>query len=309
MTMNERVGDLKESMALELSREKLRELYKKAYVTRQRIDTQTQPKDPDQTKMGTQKRNIEFAQHRVSYWVSQGYEVLQIDECVFQSDNGIKTTWAPIAEPIHHASVSMKKAKHATVCAAISTNRGLRYAMVQDGAFDSKGFIRFVKRLLLRCNSTKVALFLDNASYHKSSETYDWLMQYHHKPNVRLHWCYNAVSRPDLNGIELYWRLCKEVYRRRVTENLVMGNDWNNYDLVVNLLQDIEVEKVQQCALKGWQSLFTAQLQPDWWNLQVVNLPMPAFSTEAVAAVADGNNIDVAHDVAGEIAVDVGAND
>ena len=136
---------------------------------------------------------------------------------------------------------------------------------------------------------------------------------------MRLHWCYNAVSRPDLNGIELYWGLCKEVYRRRVTENLVMGNDWNNYDLVVNLLQDIEAEKVQRCALKGWQKLFTAQLQPDWWNLQVENLPMPAFATvaevqlDAAVAVEGGNINDVTQAVAGEIPIDaaiaVGAND
>ena len=147
--------------------------------------------------------------------------------------------------------------------------------------------IRFVKKLLLRCNTTKIALFLDNASYHKSRETYDFLMQYHHKENVKLQWCYNAVGRPDLNGIENYWGLCKQIYRRRVTANLVSGTDWNNYDMVVNILQEIEKETVCKVAYNGWKKLFHAELMPHWWNLQVYCIEMPYFAMNQPADIHD----------------------
>ena len=104
----ERVGDIAKKVDVELSRAKLREIYKKAHVTRQCIITKAEPRNPNQAKMETQKKNIEFAQRRVSYWASQGYEVIQVDECVFQSDQGNKRTWAPIAEPLSWAQTSYK---------------------------------------------------------------------------------------------------------------------------------------------------------------------------------------------------------
>ena len=131
-------------------------------------------------------KNIEFSQRRVAYWVKQGYEVLQLDECVFQSDHDNRVAYAPIGQPIHYAPMTFKQAKHATVCAAISVEKGLRFALVLNGAYNTHEFMKFIQKLLLRTEGDRVALFLDNASWHNSGDAYDFLMHHYHRSNVRL---------------------------------------------------------------------------------------------------------------------------
>ena len=52
----------------------------------------------------------------------------------------------------------------------------------------------------------------DNCAIHKSWEVKHWLAE--NDPEMQL--IYNIPYRPDLNGIELVWKDCKQRYRARV---------------------------------------------------------------------------------------------
>ena len=61
MTMQQRAVDLKKEMEIKISQAKLKELYKKNYVTKKKITKTAQAPNPTAAKMLTQKKNIEFA--------------------------------------------------------------------------------------------------------------------------------------------------------------------------------------------------------------------------------------------------------
>ena len=125
--------------------------------------------------------------------------------------------WAPMCQPIQYSPLRFRSAQHATVCAAISVNSGLVYSEVRNGAFKSETFITFLDRLLEMTEGKYVCLFMDNAAFHKSHATYDFMMQHHRDRGQQLHFCFNAPHRPDLNGIEKFWAIAKSTYRKQIT--------------------------------------------------------------------------------------------
>ena len=70
----------------------------------------------------------------------------------------------------------------------------------------SADFEDFINGLAARMLGQKWGVFLDNASIHKSARTREVLnnLEGNSVPAI-----YNLVSRPDLNGIEIFWRYAK----------------------------------------------------------------------------------------------------
>ena len=77
MTMAARVAENTKDLDIHLTRERLKQLYKQNHITQQKmIKKPISVPLPTTTKMEQQKRNIEYAQQKISYCMGLGYEVL-----------------------------------------------------------------------------------------------------------------------------------------------------------------------------------------------------------------------------------------
>ena len=138
------------------------------------------------------------------------------------------------------------------------------------GAFDNhdiRSTLILVKNTLPQ--GYKWGIYLDNASVH----VHDNVMSWCESNDVPV--TFNAKYRPDLMGIEFFWRLAKVKYRQELTEAYVRVNYIDNQRLVTNILNSIDNELAKKWAIVGWQHLYNAEIIPanivyniDEYNLQ-----------------------------------------
>ena len=82
------------------------------------------------------------------------------------------------------------------------------------------------ERMAVRAPGHKYLLFLDNASIHRC----DPVREYAAQNNIEL--VYNLSYRPDLNGIEGFWSVMKNHYRKEVGAVKALYNRWDQFELV-----------------------------------------------------------------------------
>ena len=99
-------------------------------------------------------------------------------------------------------------------------------------AFKAKDIDDFLQRLRLRAGKHKpLAVFWDNASIHRTPGLVT-------APQLGIEVIKNAPYRPDLNGIEFFWRRIKCAYRKEVTRLRSHSLHWDQEELVKSLVQD-----------------------------------------------------------------------
>ena len=96
--------------------------------------------------------------------------------------------------------------------------------MLEGKYLKSADFEDFLRGLNAKMLGQKWGLFLDNASIHKSAWTRGVLNSL---PGPSVPTVYNLVSRPDLNGIEIFWRYAKQMYRSTIDGHKVNGREWD----------------------------------------------------------------------------------
>ena len=82
----------------------------------------------------------------------------------------------------------------------------------------------------------------------------------------------NIPYRPDLNGIEKFWTVCKRQYRLKTDWMKANGGSWDQYDLIEHILWSFPQDFVAKIAADGWRALFAAGPAP---NLMGERLPYP----------------------------------
>ena len=102
----------------------------------------------------------------------------------------------------------------------------------------------------------KWALFLDNASIHSSKATKRFLNEL---PGGTVPVLYNLVSRPDLNGIEVFWRYAKLFYRSTTDGHKVNGREWDQLTVVASSIESVSSQKAKDAAAEGWKNLENAK--------------------------------------------------
>ena len=172
------------------------------------------------------------------------------------------------------------------VCAAICREAGVVTTMYSTSAFKQADIATFIVKIRNYFGpAKKVAIFLDNASYHKTA----LVKQAGVDNNVKL--VYNMPYRPDLNGIELLWRRSKVAYYNFVDSFRAMGGRrWDQLNIVKRCVEEVPREHVQKIAEGGWARLggaepILAQVRPweinhlvsltayqHWWS----NVDLPA---------------------------------
>jgi transposase len=124
-------------------------------------------------------------------------------------------------------------------------------------AFKGDDVADFLRRLRARMGKhKKIAVYWDNASIHRrpGSEV---------APGLKIPVIWNAAYRPDLNGIEFFWRRVKGVYRSELTRLRAHQLDWDPEQLVRDCIQQKGFECARDCAAQGWRNLRKAVLKPE----------------------------------------------
>ena len=87
---------------------------------------------------------------------------------------------------------------------------------------------------------------MDNAKIHNIKEVTEWCT----KHDVPITW--NVTYRPDLMGIEFFWRCAKNNYRQELTGLYVKGHQIDNYRLAERCCMSVTDDKAKKWALVGW---------------------------------------------------------
>jgi transposase len=131
----------------------------------------------------------------------EGARVFFADEAGCRTDHHAGTTWAPVGQtPVVE---STGKRESIGMASAISM-RGAMHWMIYDGMMDSSLFIEFLD-LLIHDIRGKIFLIVDNAPYHKSKETREWV----EKHSNRIELFFLPSYSPDLNPDEWIWKNVK----------------------------------------------------------------------------------------------------
>lgn len=187
---------------------------------------------------------LEQVKKQVAAAKQEGYEVIQLDESLFQVNQKRAMAWAPKGRPLRTVGRFANK-QVVVVCGAISTERGLIYMKYGYRSFDGMDMVDMYKQVRLHSpRHKKLALFLDNASIHKSLIARDQCKE--KKSNLVM--IFNRPYRPDLNGIEFYWRDIKRRYRSRINWQRINGRNFDHMGLVKEMIEDTPNELAKRCA-------------------------------------------------------------
>jgi transposase len=123
------------------------------------------------------------------------------DEAGCRTDHHAGTTWAPVGQtPVVEGT---GKRESIGMASAISM-RGAMHWMIYEGMMDSALFTEFMD-LLIHDIRGKIFLIVDNAPYHKSKETRDWVKE----RGNRIELFFLPSYSPDLNPDEWVWKNVK----------------------------------------------------------------------------------------------------
>lgn len=108
-----------------------------------------------------------------------------------------------------------------TLILAISMDRGLEYYEVSKKRFNENMFSSFLDNLYVANKHRKIALFMDNASSHKTNMIKMKMSELEIEP------IYSVPYQPDLNPTEACFSKIKNYYKRKKLNMLMNGEDVN----------------------------------------------------------------------------------
>lgn len=132
----------------------------------------------------------------------EGAEVYFGDEAHVRSDYHSGTTWAPVGKTPVVATTGNRKS--VSMLSAINA-RGRISFEVREGGVDSGVFIGFCEKLIADAGGKRVFLIVDNASYHVSKKTREFV----ERTDGRLTLFFLPSYAPELNPDELVWKSVK----------------------------------------------------------------------------------------------------
>ena len=245
----------------------LREVYRGLGITFQKVRPRLGPKalpaEPQQ-----RMRLRELAQE-VGNAISHGYEIVQVDESLFNPDSFTHRHWAPVRNP--HGRLSRFTAQPKIVaCGAISAERGLVTIKYGERSFKSHHMIEMLQQIRDASRGKRICVFWDNATFHRTKA----VKEFARRPEINIRLIYNVPYRADLNGIEHYWGLCKNLYRRSIVWMKVNNHPILNIGQTQSACERPTQDDVKRCAQRGLDSIGSAkplkalpteQLRPmDW---------------------------------------------
>ena len=247
LSMRARAMRISEEYGKPISAYQLKKLYKGRGVTEQKA--KVRGGRPLLQPIHVQAAKIADCKRRVMWYLSQGYEIICIDACIFSPKQVTSKTWAPIGDPILH-QMKYYPYPYVAVLGAASNHRGYIHSAFKVGAaFKKPDVFAFCKELHQR-TAGKFAIFCDNASIHAYNDDLDW---YCKQNEIGL--IFNCAYRPSFNGIELVWAWCKREYRAKLDYYKAMYHEWDQLEVVRLITEAVPQELAIKCVKKGFQNL------------------------------------------------------
>ena len=144
-TLGERVAiynDEWKEQGCNLTKKDLKKFYDGAKITLQRFTTELGPPRPDERKMRAQKANIEYAQKAIMYWRGKGYDVIQVDEAIFNKSDCNNYAWSIEGNPLLWDWKAKRALLYVAVCAFISATRGKIFVDCKYDSYKTDSIIR-----------------------------------------------------------------------------------------------------------------------------------------------------------------------
>ena len=205
-----------------------------------------------------------------------GYEVVQVDECLFNADAWNNKCWALCRQPILKIS-RFNSSKKIVVCGAISSCTGAVHFKYGYRSFKAPDLVEMLQQIRASVGKRKkVAVFWDNATCHRAN------IVTQEAKKLKIELVKNLSYRPDLNGIELAWKTAKEMYRSSIDRHKAMNTTWDQLGLVEHIIQNIPDQRFKDCATEGRRRIHTgkpirhiegAEPVPQLTAIQAVQLP------------------------------------
>ena len=135
-----------------------------------------------------------------------GYKLVYIDETMFTRKTCPTAEWA---RPKENMAVDLDKLEEPTlaVLCGISKESGLEHYQIFDFSVNVDKFIEYLDKLKELNGDTRICIFMDNLSAHKSERAKEAMKEHGYR------WIYNVPYSPQFNPIELVFSQVKTNFR------------------------------------------------------------------------------------------------
>ena len=148
------------------------------------------------------------------------------------------------------------KQSYVACAAAISVERGLIHWDCRLSAYDRNTFADFLREIRRQNPGKKMAVFMDNASFHKPVAAYSEISL-----DIDMEVVFNLAYRPDLMGVERTWAVAKRLYRKflgAVKPFNHLSTRWDPVATVQGCMEGVLDKEAKRHAELGWKSLQAA---------------------------------------------------
>ena len=125
--------------------------------------------------------------------------------------------------------------------------------MIRERSFNQESYIEFLQQLRDQYPDQKLVLFLDNLSVHKTRAVKE---QYE---ELELGTIFNAPYSPQYNGIESYFFLVKQEYKKELLQRVIKKQELNVVQLIESAVSKVEDQKAMNCVKGGLKEIINAE--------------------------------------------------
>ena len=131
------------------------------------------------------------------------------------------------------------------VIAGISQEKGLEAYLVKEFSIDQDSFIEFIQSLADQNQGVRLAIFMDNLNVHKTKRV-DYLIK-----RLKIYPIFSVPYSPQYNGIESYWFLLKQIYKKDLLFKSFNDQRLKISDMIHSAIQRVDDHKAKRCAQGG----------------------------------------------------------
>ena len=177
-----------------------------------------------------------------------GVRIIHADEAVFTFNTFMKKSWST---PYNSVLVTDQKitVKTMAVIAGISEDSGLETYLLHPRAIKTEEYLQFLEKLKEKYPDERILLFIDNLSVHK---TVDARAAYE---RLNITPVFNVPYSPQFNGIESYWSILKQHYKKLLLYHLMHEQPVDSVDLIESSVKRVPAQLVKNCARDGREQI------------------------------------------------------
>ena len=176
--------------------------------------------------------------------ITEGARVIFLDETVFSVNTMLLKSWSSKNHSINIADMR-SKFKTQAVIAGISVDHGLDCYLIYDRSIKKEEFKEFLLKIRDLYPEERIYLFMDNLVVHKSSYVREVYKELNLTP------IFNVPYSPQYNGIESYWFLLKQHYKKIILKLMITCTKFDPKTIIKRAIGLVESEKVLNCAKDG----------------------------------------------------------